>query len=187
MHATLFSVPSGEREPPVTLDTPTTQGIGVANVHLFYVSFNDYRRHCENGETMSLEENKALVRRYCTALSYDGDLAALDDLCGPEFTEGADDLARVKARMSRFSTGFPDARFVVEDLIAEGDTVWLRWSLHGTHLGELLGMAPTGKAIHLDDLFNIFRVANGKLVEATPHWGCQYVKLFEQIGATPPA
>jgi predicted ester cyclase len=126
------------------------------------------------------------VRRFCEAVSHDGDLAALDELCGPEFHHLNDDLARLKDSMVQVRAGFPNLRFAVEDLIAEGDRVWLRWTLHGTHLGEFLGTPPTGKAIYLDDLFDIFRVANGKLVEVTPHWGCQYVKLFEQIGAALP-
>ena len=136
---------------------------------------------------MSLEENKDLVRQYCAAMSHDGDLAALDAICAPAFAHLNDDLAHLKATMVLARTGFPDLRFAVEDLIAERDRVWLRWSLHGTHLGEFLGTPATGKVIELEDLFNIFRIANGKLRDTTPHWGCQYAKLFEQIGAAPPA
>jgi predicted ester cyclase len=136
---------------------------------------------------MSLEENKALVRRYYAAISHDGDLAALDEICSPAFTHGAEDLARHKESMGGIRAGFPDVRFAIDDLIAEGETVWTRGTVRGTHLGEALGHPPTGKTIHLEECFNVFRVEGGQLVDNSPHWACQYGTLLEQIGGGPPA
>ena len=131
---------------------------------------------------MSLEEHKALVRRYYAALSHDGDLAALDEICSPAFTHAGEDLARHRESMVSLRAGFPNVRFTIDDLIAEGETVWTRGTVHGTHLGDALGYSPTGKTIHIDECFNVFRVEGGKLVENSPHWACQFGKLLEQIG-----
>ena len=58
----------------------------------------------------------------------------------------------------------PDARYEVDDLIAEGDRVVVRWRLLGTHEGEFAGIAPTGRAIVLRGIA-IYRVEAGKLME----------------------
>ena len=52
----------------------------------------------------------------------------------------------------------------VDDLIAEGDKVVVRWRLLGTHKGDFLGIAPTGRAIALKGIA-IYRVKDGKLME----------------------
>jgi predicted ester cyclase len=134
---------------------------------------------------MSLEDNKALVRRYYAAISHNGDLAALDAICAPAFTHGGEDLARHKESQAGIRAGFPDVCFTIDEIIAEGETVWTRSTVDGTHLGEALGHPPTGKTIHIEECFNVFRVVNGKLVENSPHWACQFGKLLEQIGGGP--
>jgi len=58
----------------------------------------------------------------------------------------------------------PDARYEVDDLIAEGDKVVVRWRLLGTHKGDFRGVAPTGRAITLKGIA-IYRVENSKLME----------------------
>ena len=58
----------------------------------------------------------------------------------------------------------PDARYEVDDLIAEGDRVVVRWRLLGTHEGEFRGIAPTGRAIELKGIA-IYRVDDGMLME----------------------
>ena len=62
---------------------------------------------------------------------------------------------------------FPNMRITVEDMIAEGDRVAARVTMRGTHRGEFLGMAPTGKRVQVRAM-DIFRIADGKIVE---HWG----------------
>jgi predicted ester cyclase len=58
----------------------------------------------------------------------------------------------------------PDARYEVDDLIAEGDRVVVRWRLLGTHQGDFRGIAPTGRALALKGIA-IHRVEGGKLME----------------------
>lgn len=79
-------------------------------------------------------------------------------------------------------TGFPDLQTTVDDMIAEGDKLAVRWRIEATHTGEFLGVAPTGVAIEVG-INEIFRVANGQSAEA---WD-QYdgLGLMQQIGAIP--
>ncbi len=60
--------------------------------------------------------------------------------------------------------GVPDWHEVIEDIIAEGDKLWVRLSYTGTHTGELFGIAPTGKKITTTAV-DIYRIVNGKLAE----------------------
>ena len=62
---------------------------------------------------------------------------------------------------------FPDLSVEIHDQIAEGDKVTTRKTVRGTHRGELLGVAPTGKHVEID-VIDIVRLAEGRYVE---HWG----------------
>jgi len=71
----------------------------------------------------------------------------------------------------------------VEDLMADGDKVVARVSYRGTHQGAFRGIAPTGKQIAVMGI-NIFRIANGKLVE---RWGLtDRLAVLHQVGVVPP-
>ena len=58
----------------------------------------------------------------------------------------------------------PDIRVPIEDIMAEGDKVAVRWMAEGTHQGELLGIPPTGKRIQFSGI-SIYRLAEGKVAE----------------------
>jgi predicted ester cyclase len=73
-------------------------------------------------------------------------------------------------------------RLTIEDLIAEGDTVMARWSCHGTHKGELNGIAPTGKPFTISGV-TVARFVNGKLSEGFVNWDA--LGLMQQLGAVP--
>jgi hypothetical protein len=77
---------------------------------------------------------------------------------------------------------FPDFRFELEDLIAEGDEVAVRLSVSGTHRGEMMGMAPTGKGVTASGI-EVFRFQNGKIAE---HWAAfDALGMLRQIGVIP--
>ena len=59
---------------------------------------------------------------------------------------------------------FPDRRFVVEDMIAEGDKVSARFTMRGTHKGEFRGIAPSGREVMMAGI-DMIRLAEGKMVE----------------------
>ena len=63
-----------------------------------------------------------------------------------------------------FRSAFPDLRVTTEDVLEEGDRVALRWKAEGTHRGDLMGLAPTGKRVTLTGI-EILRVSGGKIVE----------------------
>ena len=131
---------------------------------------------------MSLEENKAIVRRFIEAYNK-RNLDLSDDLVAPDYVDldysqlqGLEDL---KQMMNMFFKAFPDFHETIEDIIAEGDKVWLRLTYTGTHTGEFFGLAPTGNKVTMKAVA-IYRIVNGKLVEG---WFINDgLDMFKQIG-----
>src|SRR5207247_7687968 len=82
-----------------------------------------------------------------------------------------------KQFISMYFTAFPDAQLTIEDMIAEGDTVAVRQTFHGTPKGDLMGIAPTGKQATTTGM-SIFRVANGQAVE---QWSSLLKKSFVEF------
>lgn len=77
---------------------------------------------------------------------------------------------------------FPDLHVTVEDMVAEGDKVVARVTMSGTHKGEFMGIAPTGKQITVG-IIEILRIAGGKVVE---HWNVvDSLGMMQQLGAVP--
>ena len=115
---------------------------------------------------MSLEKNKAIIRSFIEAVNKQN-LASLDDLMAPDFVEHTvqlQGLEGAKQFLTSIYKGFPDWHETIEDIIAEGDKVWTRAKYTGTHTGEYLGLAPTGKKIAITGV-NIWRIVDGKVVE----------------------
>jgi steroid delta-isomerase-like uncharacterized protein len=138
---------------------------------------------------MFTEENKARVHRFYEEVFNRKNTAALDKFIDPQAVDhsapagapGGIEGARQFAGM--FLTAFPDVRFTVKDLIAEGDQVVAPLTQSGTHLGIFLGIPPTGKRVQLTGI-EIFRLAGGKIVE---HWNSyDDLGLFQQLGVLPP-
>jgi predicted ester cyclase len=90
-------------------------------------------------------------------------------------TTGAGGLLSVLSPDKRH---IPDLHVNVQDTIAEGDKVCVRWSRTAKHTGDGLGIRTTGVTIHITDI-SILRVAGGKLVEGWPNWGM--LGMMEQI------
>jgi len=74
---------------------------------------------------------------------------------------------------------FPDARYTVEDQLADGDKVFTRWSWTGTHKGELMGIALTGKPVRISGMV-IDRIVDGKIVEEWEEWDA--LGMMQQLG-----
>ena len=109
------------------------------------------------------------------ALNHDPALPAqMRDLRGP------DALKRI---VGMYRAAFPDLRMTVDDVIASGDKVVLRWHSEGTHRGELAGLAATG--VHGSATgISIDHWRDGKIVEAWAEW--DNMGLARQLGAAPP-
>ncbi len=138
---------------------------------------------------MSIQENKELIRRYYALdAASDPDLKHYTEIHAPEYQAhgvmGDMNLAQSRQSNQAIFTAFPDFKFTVEDLLAEGDKVTVRYYATGTHQGSFMGIAPTGKKIVLKGI-SIYKIANGKLVES---WGTyDRMSLMQQLGAIPPA
>ena len=138
---------------------------------------------------MSIEENKALMHRFYEEISK-GNLAVVDELIAadvvdhsPFVPEQAPGRQGTLALFTMIRAAFPDLRVTVEDMAAEGDKVVARGAFSGTHKGEFMGIAPTGKQITIR-VIEIVRIAGGKMVE---HWNVvDSLGMMRQLGAVPP-
>jgi C-1 hydroxylase len=131
--------------------------------------------------SMSLEENKAIIRRLMEAV-YEQKLAVLEELVAPDFTEPdlkLKGLESMKQTVTTLLEGFPDLDVTIEDIIAEGDKVCDRVTATGTHTGEFHGIAPTGKKITFTGI-RIWRIIDGKVIERTSVY--DFLDLYKQLG-----
>src|SRR3954451_14057810 len=133
--------------------------------------------------------NKASFQRFHDTLGTgDPELVAkmIDELADPEVqvrtplplkTTGAEALKEVSLTLLQ---AYPDLHLAVQDLIAEDDKVVGRTVVTGTHRGDYLGVAPTGKTVKYDEIF-IFRCADGRIAET---WGVvDVLAQLRQLGA----
>jgi steroid delta-isomerase-like uncharacterized protein len=135
------------------------------------------------------EQNKTNVRRLFEEVWNKGHVLVADDLFTPTYTHhdsSTPDLGRgpesEKNRVTLYRNAFPDLRFTIEDIIAEGETVVARWSCRGTHKGDLNGIAPTGKQFNIAGV-SIARFTNGKMFEGFVNWDA--LGLMQQLGVVP--
>jgi predicted ester cyclase len=102
------------------------------------------------------EENKTVVREYYARVINGRDLEAVGEFfLDDRMVEG------VRAGCFRYFEAFPDLHVALDDLIAEGDRVFLRSTLTGTHDGEYKGIPATGRHA-ATECAEVFRIADGK-------------------------
>ena len=124
---------------------------------------------------MSTENNKTLIRRYFEALSgKDKATAVVNRYVTDE---------ELKHHIAFYEAAFPNYELIAEDLIAEGDKVVVRSTFRGTHKGDLMGIAPTGKQVTMPSIL-IYRLVDDKIVE---HWmQADALGMMQQLGVIPP-
>jgi C-1 hydroxylase len=124
---------------------------------------------------MSVEENKALVRREQGELwNHTGDLDAAAELFAPDRVEDA------KQEAANVRRGFPDLESTIEDLIAERDKVVVHWRAQATHQGEYMGIPPTGNRVNFTGI-SIYRIEGGQIAES---WSVSdLLGMMQQLGA----
>lgn len=131
------------------------------------------RRAPDNPVGMARDRNgsEELVRGWFGDLVDRKDLEALDAYCGQAFydhnplagaTEGG--VAAAREGFERLHRGMPDVSATLEEILVEGDRVFVRAAFNGTHQGDLMGLRPTGKRIRME-VWHLFRVREGKIVE----------------------
>ena len=144
--------------------------------------------HSVKEDPMSVEANKALIRRLYEEVFVNWNLDVVDQLIGPEFVghEMPPGTPRgplgFKQFYSSLRSAFPDLHYAVDDVIAQGDKVVVRWTWQCTHKGDFWGIAPTGKHASVTGVA-IYRIAGGQCVE---RWvELNLLGLLEQLRTVP--
>lgn len=135
------------------------------------------------------EENKALARRVIEEIWTKRNLAAADELYASNHvthdpanpTAGRGPEA-VKRDASMYLAAFPDLQLTIEELLSEGDRVVTRWTARGTHKGDLMGIAPTGRQVTITGI-GVDRIAGGKIQESWSNWDT--LGMMQQLGVAP--
>ncbi|MDT5188891.1 MAG: hypothetical protein QOI28_1142 [Mycobacterium sp.] len=128
---------------------------------------------------------KAIVRRNTEKVQGEGDFALFDELFADDFVDHTPqpgttpDKAGVRVLYTRLREAFPDFRPEIRWQSVEGDLVTTDKIYHGTHLGEFLGIPPTGRTIQFETV-DAMRVRQGKI---TDHWGvANLYSVLQQLG-----
>ena len=136
---------------------------------------------------MSVEENKAIVRRLIEEMDR-GNWDSFEELCSPDYLAhypgSPTPLTREEQKEAAKASyaGFPDFHHTIHDVIAEDDKVVFRTTDRATHKGEFQGIAPTGRGVEFG-VIGIFRIAGGKIAET---WlEADLLGLMQQLGAIP--
>ncbi len=136
------------------------------------------------------EQNKSAVRRVIEEVWSRGNANVVDELVANDYighaaspasggTQGPEGYKQFFAEQRR---AFPDIRYTIDDVVAEGDRVAVRWTAQGTHTGAFQGLPPTGKRGSLTGT-SFFRIANGKLVECWTQM--DELGMLQQLGVIP--
>src|SRR5918995_140159 len=117
-----------------------------------------------------------MVRRMVEGINAGVEEATVDELFAPRAAR------RVKRLFAEFRTAFPDWQEEIVQLVAEGDTVAGRFRCSGTHRGEFLGEAPTGRRMEVEEVF-FLRVEDGRFVD---FWALEdSLNRMRQLGLIP--
>ena len=129
------------------------------------------------------EQNKQSVQTLFETFNH-GDLSPIETLVGPEYVgaQGDKGPAGFKAVVVGLRTAFPDLHYTLDDVMAEGDQVAVRWHWTGTHRAPFRVFPATGKAV-TNTGAGIFRLRDGKIVTAVLEK--DRLGFLEQIGAVP--
>jgi predicted ester cyclase len=135
---------------------------------------------------ITAEDNKQLVRRFYEEVWNRGSFEVADEVFSTTYvrhdlrpTEAAPGPEGQKQIARAFRDAFPDLRFDVEIVVAEGDHVAARWTASGTHTGRWGEVEPTGRSVSFSGV-NIFRFVGGRVVEIWNHR--DDLGLREQLG-----
>lgn len=120
---------------------------------------------------MSAEANKVLFYRYFSEGTNKGDLSVVDEAFATDYAHhdpAALDvivgLEGVRRHINTLRAAFPDLAFHVQNMVAEGDDLVVRWTATGSHGGDYFGIPPTGKPFTITGM-NYWHIENGKAVE----------------------
>jgi steroid delta-isomerase-like uncharacterized protein len=132
------------------------------------------------------EENKQIVREFIEEVLNRQRVDLMSELLAPDYALHFPGMPGPLKReafpvfIASFPAAFPDFHLAVESLIAEGDEVAVRFVLSGTHQGEFMGIAPTGRKVEVPGHV-FYRIRGGKIVDDRPIF--DRALMLEQLGA----
>ena len=135
-----------------------------------------------------IEANRSIARRVLVEIWGGGRLELIDELYAPDYVDHAPrgpeaETVRgpqgLKEAVALFRAAFPDLSYSVEETIAERDLTMARFSARGTHRGQFLGAAPTGRVVTYEGI-DVNRIVEGTIVESWVHYDA--LGLLEQVG-----
>ncbi|MEJ2704230.1 MAG: ester cyclase family protein, partial [Sedimentisphaerales bacterium] len=133
--------------------------------------------------------NTAMVLYLVQKFWNEQNVAGLDNTHGPDFISHNPVIPGNPLPYNMYKqvgllhlAAFPDMRVTAENIMAEGDKVAVRWTVNGTHLGELMGVPPTGRPVTFTGM-TIHRFADGKIIENW--WAYDALGMMQQITAPP--
>jgi predicted ester cyclase len=134
---------------------------------------------------MSAEHNQFAFRQVIEEAFNQGNYTVLAELFNPDFVEHQFGLhptiEGLQGDIQFLRTAFPDFKLTIEDMLAQGDKVWVRMTARGTNLGGFMG-PPNGKSFEVT-VFDQCCFKDGKIVE---HWGSpDRFALLAQLGLLP--
>jgi len=112
-------------------------------------------------------------------------LSVIDDLISADYVHHdpnsptASGIDGYKQFVNYYMNAFPDAHFTIDDAFTDGQTEVTRWTVVGTHEGELAGIPRTGRRFSVTGI-SIARIANGKIIESWNNWDA--LGLMQQLG-----
>ena len=137
---------------------------------------------------MSADEMKNVIRRHLEEMWHEGKLEIAEEICAENLTyhdpasSAAISLASYKEYITAVRTAFPDLRYVVYDMISEGDKVMVRWCFEGTQKGAIRGIRPTDRHVSFTGM-SLYTIENGKITEAWTNWDTY--GYLQQLDALP--
>lgn len=169
------------REPHARLREEMMRRIGgrVTDVHEYEVTI---------AGLVALNQYEESFRKVYASMSAGGDLSELDKYIAADIIEHEvlppgipPGLAGVKALIQGYRAAFPDLRMSMERYVEQGDVASSAFRVTGTHTGEFMGIAPTGRTIDVSGM-DMVRFVDGMAVE---HWGgTDTLTLFGQLGVS---
>jgi steroid delta-isomerase-like uncharacterized protein len=140
---------------------------------------------------MAVVTNQELFKRYFDECANGGNLELADEIFASDYQhhDPANPDPRpmigpqaVKDHLTSLKSAFPDLVFDIDDTIADGDTIIVRWTARGTNTGDYFGIPPSGKPIEITGM-NTWRTRDGQAVEG---WvNRDDMLLLQQIGVVP--
>lgn len=135
------------------------------------------------------EENRVQLLRFVDEVVNTGEVERTDRFVRQDFVDhdpppgASPDISGIREAFARVRLTFPDLHATVEDLVAEGDRVAYRWTFRGTHLGDLGGIPPTGKAA-VWSVIGVARFTDGRIAERWQR--LDTAGLLRQLGVSQP-